>query len=110
MILNLLLPALGLMVLSLAVTRGVEAVMPESLRGLAAIALVSALLVWVLTAAGFALLYLMEDSRVLALMSEAPSASVGHFLGLAARAALIWAPVLLLTVSTAPRRWKTAVW
>lgn len=110
MILQLLFPALGLMLVSVLVARGVEALMPESIGGIAATFAISALLVWLLASAGFAGLYTLEDPRVLALLGETPSASVRHFLRLGASAALIWAPVLLITVSTAPRRWKTAVW
>jgi hypothetical protein len=38
------------------------------------------------------------------------SDGIWHLLNLGAKAALIWAPVLALVVTTAPRRWKTAVW
>ncbi len=110
MIADLLLPALGLMLLAVLVARGVEVLVPESLVGLAAMALVSALLCWGLASAGFALLYVQEDARILTLLGDAPTASAGHFLRLGGRAALIWAPILLLVVTTAPRRWKTAVW
>ncbi|GGF62659.1 hypothetical protein CDZ97_16930 [Mameliella alba] len=110
MILQLLLPVLGLMLVTVLVTRGVEAILPESLGALAATTVISALLVWLLTSAGFALLYTIEDARVWDLLGQAPSASLGYFLRLGASAVLIWGPVLLLVVSTAPRRWKTAVW
>ncbi|WP_167648119.1 hypothetical protein [Mameliella alba] len=110
MILQLLLPVLGLMLVAALVTRAVEAILPESLGALAATTVISALLVWLLTSAGFALLYTIEDARVWDLLGQAPSASLGYFLRLGASAVLIWGPVLLLVVSTAPRRWKTAVW
>ncbi|MBV7395148.1 hypothetical protein [Mameliella sediminis] len=110
MIVELFLPAIGLMLITALVTRGVERLMPESLPGLALTAVVSALLVWGIASGGFALLYVMRDARVLALMEQTPATSTSHFLSLGASAALIWAPVLLLTVTTAPRRWKTAVW
>jgi hypothetical protein len=110
MILQLLLPVLGLMLVAALVTRAVEAILPESLGALAATTVISAMLVWLLTSAGFALLYTIEDARVWDLLGQAPSASLGYFLRLGASAVLIWGPVLLLVVSTAPRRWKTAVW
>ena len=110
MIAELLFPALGLMLLAFLVTRGVEALVPESVAGLALMALLSTLLCWALASAGFALLYVQKDARVLTLLGDAPTASIGHFLRLGGSAALIWAPILLLTVSTAPRRWKTSVW
>lgn len=110
MIADLLLPALGLMLMAFVVTRGVEVLVPETVTGLAVMAAVSALLCWPLASVGFALLYGVQDGRILALLGEVPAASAGHFLRLGAKAALLWGPILLLTVSTAPRRWKTAVW
>ncbi|WP_089277544.1 hypothetical protein [Antarctobacter heliothermus] len=110
MIADLLLPAFGLMLLAFVVPRGVEVLVPETVTGLVVMALVSTLLCWVLASAGFAMLYGVQDGGILALLGEVPAASAGHFLRLGAKAALIWAPILLLTVSTAPRRWKTAVW
>ena len=110
MILQLLLPVLALMLVAALVTRGVEALVPESLGGLAATTVISALLVWLLTAAGFAALYTIKDAKVWELLGQAPRASLGYFLRLGASAVLIWGPVLLLVISTAPRRWKTAVW
>lgn len=110
MISELLFPVLELMLMAILVTRGIELVTPESLQGLALLTLISAVLCWALASAGFALLYWRENPGVLTVMGQDPSASLSHFLWLGGSAALIWAPVLLLTVSTAPRRWKTAVW
>lgn len=108
MVVEILLQVLGLGVLTVLVTRGVEALMPESVLGIALTGMVSALLVWLLASAGFAVLYAMQDARVLGVLGEGPA--IGHFLRLGFSAGLVWAPILLLVVTTAPRRWKTAVW
>ncbi len=108
MLMSLALPTLVLMTLAVLVTRGVEALMPESVPGLIATALLSALLLWALATGLFALLYLWQDARISALLGDARGWA--HMSGLGASAALIWAPLMLLTVATAPRRWKTAVW
>ncbi|KUF10610.1 hypothetical protein [Pseudoponticoccus marisrubri] len=110
MITALLLPTLALMALAVLVTRGIEALVPESPAGLAAIAVLSSLALWLLSAAGFAGLYLIRDAQIAVVLGAAPQAGLRHFLGLGAKAALIWAPLVLLVVATAPRRWKTATW
>lgn len=108
MVVEILLQIVGLGVLTVLVTRGVEALMPETVTGIALTGIVSAVLVWLLASGGFAALYAMQDARVLAVLDQGPA--IGHFLRLGFSAGLIWAPVLLLVVTTAPRRWKTAVW
>lgn len=110
MITGLLLPTLALMALAMLVPRLVERQVPESLTGLALCAAVSALALWGLSALGFAGLYALDDPLVLDLLGRDPAGGLRHFAGLGAKAALIWLPVLLLVVSTAPRRWKTAIW
>ncbi|SMX39529.1 hypothetical protein [Maliponia aquimaris] len=108
MVVEILLQILALCVLTVLVTRGVEALMPESVVGIALTGVVSALLVWLLASGGFALLYAIQDARILGLLDQGPA--IGHFLRLGFSAGLIWAPILLLVVTTAPRRWKTATW
>ena len=108
MVVEILIQIVALAVVTVLATRGIEALMPESLLGIALTGLVSALVVWLLASGGFAVLYAMQDTRVLGLMAEGPA--IGHFLRLGFSAGLVWAPILLLVVTTAPRRWKTAVW
>ena len=70
MLLTLALPTLLLMALAVLVTRALERVVPESMAGLAMLALGASVCLWLLSAGLFG----------------------------------------LLTVATAPRRWKTATW
>ena len=107
MIAGLLIPALALVALTIAVVRGVERCVPESIPGLAALAAISALLIWGLSAVLFATLYAAQLASITAL---AGTGGWQHFLKLGAQAALIWGPIVLLVVSTAPRRWTTAEW
>lgn len=107
MITGLLLPTLILVALTFAVARMVERFMPETLPGLALQAVISALLLWVLSSLLFAILYTLEAPGAVWLIQ---SGGWRHFMMLGAQAALVWGPVLALVVSTAPRRWTTAVW
>ncbi len=110
MITGLVLPTVLLMALAVAVPRLLERALPESLPGLALCAAVSALLLWLAASAGFAWLYAARGPGLLSALGTAPLGGLRHFLALGGSAALIWAPVMLLVVSTAPRRWKTARW
>lgn len=104
----LALPVVLLMVLAVVVTRGLERLVSETIPGLILLALLSAMVTWVLAAGVFAGLYLMQDVRLVAVLGD--QSGVGHLLRLGAKSALIWGPVLVLTVLTAPRRWRNAVW
>ena len=77
--------------------------LPEGVAWLMAIGALSAAILTGATAAGFAALYGAAGGVV---WREAP----GHFLVLSLRAALIWGPVMVLSVANLPRGWKEAVW
>ena len=77
--------------------------LPEGLAWLFGIAALSALVLTVATAVGFAWLYGAAGGVV---WREAP----GWFLVLSLRAALIWGPVMVLSVANLPRGWTEAVW
>ncbi len=110
MVVELLLPILAIILMTVLITRVVEALMPETIAGILVTALVAALLVWGAAALGFAGLYLLESPRFAALLGDAPGASAQFFLNLGAKAGLIWGPILALVIVTAPRRWTTNTW
>ncbi len=108
MLLSLGLPVLVLLILAVVVTRMVERLLPETLLGLLGVAIIASLVLWGLSSVLFAVIYAVQDSRIAALLGA--SAGLRHMAMLGAKAAIIWAPLMLLTVATAPRRWKTNVW
>lgn len=110
MILSLALPAVLLIAAAILVPRGLEPLVPESPGGLVALAGLSALLLWAVSGLGFVLLYHLRGATVALLTGDNAAPAFRHFAALGLKAALIWAPVLVLSVSTAPRRWKTATW
>ena len=78
-------------------------VLPEGVGWLVVIGALSAVILTTLTAAGFAWAYGAAGGVV---WREAP----GWFLVLSLRAALIWGPVMVLSVANLPRGWTEAVW
>ena len=70
---------------------------------LVVVAVASTFVLTALSAAGFWWLYGAARGAV-------AEAAPGHFVILAARTALLWGPVMVLSVANLPRGWKTAVW
>ncbi len=110
MILHVALPILLILGCAIGIPRLIERLVPETIPGLALGAVLSAGALWMISAAIFAGVYSLQapSSQMIALLGR--SDGIWHLLNLGAKAALIWAPVLALVVTTAPRRWKTAVW
>lgn len=77
--------------------------LPEGVGWLFVIGALSVVVLVVLSAVGFYVLYGAAGRSVLA---EAP----WHFVVLSAKAALVWGPVMVLSVANLPRGWKEVVW
>lgn len=110
MITGVALPVLALAALAIAVPRLLEHLVPETMGGLILNGAVSAAILTALATAYFVWSYARQDTRILDLIGIAPGESLLYFLRLGLGSALIWGPVLVLTISTAPRRWKENVW
>lgn len=107
---GLLLPALALAVLGWVVPRLLARVWPEGVGPLLALAFVSTLLMLALAAGFFLLLYAWQGAPVAALFAPGWGAGVAHFLRLGLLSALLWAPVMVLSVAGLPGRWRTKTW
>jgi len=110
MILGLLIPFALLVGAGILIPRLLERVMPETLGGLILNGILSSVALLVVSAGYFAVAYYWRSTAVFDLFGIAPAATVMHFLRLGIGAAVIWAPVVVLAVSTAPRRWKENEW
>ena len=110
MITGVLIPVAALVLVAIYLPRLLARVTPESLAGLIVNGALSAVALTMLAAAYFLWSYARQDTRLLDLIGFAPGETLGHFLRLGLGSALIWGPVLVLSVSTLPRRWKENVW
>lgn len=107
---GLILPALLLGVVGFAVPRLLARVLPEGVTPLLVNGLLSTLLCWLLAAGFFCLLYLWQGAP-LAKLGLPDLGTVALFFGrLGLAAALIWAPVMLLSLSGLPRKWVHETW
>ncbi len=107
---GLVLPALALAVMGWLVPRLLARVFPEGVRPLLALACLSAALMLLLGMAFFAALYRWQGVPWEVLLEAGWGGLVLHFLRLGSISALLWGPVLLLSVAELPRRWTRATW
>ncbi len=103
MVANVAVPIAALAVLAWLVPAAIARSLPEGVGWLAVNAALSTLALAGIAGAGFVWLY-----------GEAgwPALRVAplHFATLAARSALIWAPIMVLSLANRPRGWTTARW
>jgi len=109
-LMNLALPVLGLIVAAVLIPRLIARLVPEGVPWLIGNAVISALILLAISAGYFAVAYLGQGARFVAAFGAVPAASALHFVKLGAMAALIWAPVLVLSLSGLPRHWKEVEW
>ena len=103
MVTSVILPLFALGILGWAVPWAVARLLPEGAGWLVANGVASTILLLLLAAGLFALAY--GPARA-AVWAEAP----WHFAILAARSALVWAPVMVLSLANRPRHWTDATW
>ena len=107
---SLVFPALALALLGWLVPRLLSLVFPEGVRPLLLLAFCSAALMLLLGMAFFLALYLWQGVDWEALTQAGWPALLGHFLNLGLMSALLWGPILVLSVAGLPRHWTRATW
>lgn len=107
---GIFLPVLVLAVLAFVVPRVFARVLPEGVTPLMVNALLSTIALFVLSAGFFALLYLWQGLPVSGLAGAGLAAVVVFFGRLGLMSALIWAPIMVLSVAGLPRKWVKETW
>ena len=107
---GLVLPALGLGLAGWAVPLLLARVWPEGVGPLIWLGLTATALMLLLSMALFLGLYMAQGVPLATLARPGPGALALHLLRLGMGAALIWGPVLVLTIASLPRRWRRATW
>ena len=107
---GLIFPALGLAFLGWVVPRLLSLVWPEGVRPLMLLALVATVIMFLLGAGVFVALYLVSGVPLGELLALGAGSAVVHFGRLSLISALIWGPVLVLSVAGLPRHWTRATW
>ncbi|WP_108815563.1 hypothetical protein [Loktanella sp. Alg231-35] len=107
---SLFLPALVLAVLGFVVPRAWAKLLPEGVKPLLMNAFLSTVVLFSLSAIFFFCLYLWQGLPMAELMEPGVAANAVFFGRLGLIAAIIWAPILLLSVAGLPRKWVKETW
>lgn len=107
---GLFVPVAILAVLAFFVPRLLARWLPEGVTPLMVNALVSTVLLFALSAAFFVLLYFWQGVPVGQMSDAGLAASVGFFGRLGLMSAIIWAPIMILSVAGLPRTWVNETW
>lgn len=106
----LFLPALVLALLAFAVPRLLARVLPEGVKALMLNAFLSTILLFLLSAGFFFCLYLWQGLSLVEILEPDVAASILLFGRLGLIAAIIWAPIMVLSVAGLPRKWVKETW
>ena len=107
---SLFLPALILAVLGFLVPRILARVLPEGVKPLLLNAFLSTVLLFLISALFFLLLYVWQGVPLSELLGTGIAANIAFFGRLGLVAAIIWAPIMLLSVAGLPRKWVKETW
>lgn len=107
---GLILPALCLAALGWSVPRVLAMWWPEGVRWLMGLALVSTLAMATFGAVFFALLYASQGVNIDDLYATGGLSVPVHFAKLSLISALLWAPLMVLSLAGVPKNWVSEVW
>ncbi len=107
---GLFLPALILAALGFVVPRLFALVLPEGVKPLMLNAFLSTVLLIILSALFFVALYLWQGAPLEEITATGRTTAVVVFGQLGLAAAIIWAPIMLLSVAGLPRKWVKETW
>ena len=107
---GLLIPAIALGLLGWLVPKLWSMVLPEGIPGLFAIAVLSALTLTVVTGGYFVVSYWMAGVSPARLMEQGVIGNIAYFGRLGLSAAIIWGPMMGLSLMGLPRTWTKATW
>lgn len=107
---TLLLPAVILAALGFVVPRIFARVLPEGVWPLLLNGFLSTLTMFVMSTVFFFCLYLWQGAPLADLLDTGIMANVVFFGKLGISAAIIWAPILVLSVAGLPRKWVNETW
>lgn len=107
---NLLFPALFLALMGWLVPKFLSTVMAEGVKPLVVLSMLSVAIMTVVTSLLFLILYMVQGVAFDVLLG----AGIGNFilflLRLTVSAAIIWAPIMVLSIAGLPRTWTSVEW
>lgn len=107
---SLLLPALTLALFGWLVPRGLSLVFPEGVKPLMVLGFVSTIVMFVLSSVMFVGLYVFQGVPISELFSDGAIGGLYFFGKLGVLSALLWGPILIVSVAGLPRTWVDETW
>ena len=106
----LIVPAIGAAFLAWTIPQMLARLFPEGVRPLFALAGLAALVMTLIAMLYFWLAYRAEDAEFAAALAERPLAAALAVTRPALLSAMLWAPILVLSVAQLPSRWTEETW
>ncbi len=103
-------PLLFLALMGWLVPKLLSMVMPEGLRPLLLLSLFATCIMFLISCLFFLALYLMQGATINELFEPGVASTIVHFGRLGLSAAIVWAPILVLSVAGLPRNWTKETW
>lgn len=107
---SLIFPALCLGAMGWFVPKGIARFWPEGVGWLAALGVVSSVVMTALGAAFFAAFYVIRGVPLADLAATGGGALLGEFVRLSLMSGLLWVPLMILSIMYIPRGWVREVW
>jgi hypothetical protein len=107
---DLVVPSLVLALIGWLVPRGLSLFWPEGVKPLLLLGFVATLVMMVVSAGFFLGAYLLGGVPFSSLMESGWGPMVAHFGRLAVISALIWGPILIMSVAGLPKHWVRETW
>jgi len=107
---GLIIPALLLALIGWLVPKLLSLVFPEGVRPLFLLAFAATLIMLVLGMGFFLALYLWQGVPLDMLFEAGIAAGLAHFLRLGLISALLWGPIMVLSVAGLPKHWVRETW
>ena len=107
---NIFIPAVILALIGWFVPRILGKLLPEGVRPLLLNALLSTLIMGCLGIGYFMILYVIQGMPLSAMLMDGAGPAIAYFGRLSMISALIWAPIMILSLAGLPRRWTEKVW
>ncbi len=107
---GLILPAICLAALGWTVPRILALVFPEGPGPLMLLALVATILMLLLGIGFFGLLYVWQGVPLNMLFETGIAPGILHFGRLSLISAMLWAPIMILSIAGLPKNWVTKIW
>ncbi|MEJ6397443.1 hypothetical protein [Yoonia sp. 208BN28-4] len=107
---SLAVPMIFLALMGWLVPKLLSMVMPEGVRPLMVLGLIATLLMFVISGIFFFGLYVAQGTPLAALFEPGIAPTILYFGHLGLTAAIVWAPILILSVASLPSGWTQETW